>query len=179
MDGKQDAVFRAAQAFDPSGKFRQRTKWVALVLEYLKDDELPDAGIFALYGRAIGFLWATNNRLLYAGRGEGLFSKRSVFVDHPYDGIASIEITSRHSALNVVRITAGANTAEYRIIPTSARCDEFVALVREKIPIAALRQTDSSSNDLVTQLERLSQLRDQGRLTEDEYTTAKKKILSL
>lgn len=179
VNGKQDAVFRVAQGFDSSGKFQQRSRWVTLVLEYLGDDELPEGGIFALYGRALGFLWATNKRLLYAGRRAGLFSKQSVFIEHSYDRITSIETTTKPSALSVIKIKAGAETTEYKIMPTAARSDEFVELVRKKVSTTANKQTDSSSNDLVTQLERLSQLRDQGKLTVDEYTAAKAKILNL
>ena len=178
MSSKQEDIFKAAQAFDPSGKFQKRSKWAVLVLEHLGDDEMPESGIFALYGRTIGFLWATNKRVLYAGRAEGIFSKRAVLIEHQYDGIASIEITTKHSALAGIRIKTGADTTEYKIMPTSARGEEFVALVREKLPPSAKSQMQTFSNDLVSQLERLSKLREQGKLTEDEYATAKARILN-
>jgi hypothetical protein len=179
VNSKQDAVFRTAQEFDPSGKFQQRSKWAALVLEHLGKDEMPEGGIFALHGRTIGFLWATNQRVLYVGRAEGIFSKREVLIEHLYDRIGSIEISTKHSALDSIRIKTGADTTEYKIMPTSARGDEFVALVREKLPPSAKDQMQTLSNDLVSQLERLSRLRDQGKLTEAEYAAAKAKILNL
>ena len=177
MNHDKDAVLMAAQKFDPSGKFQQRLGWATLILEYLGDGEIPEAGIFALRGRAIGFLWATTTRLVYAGRNEGLLLKRQVFLDQPYAAITSMRVTTKHSGLATIIVDMGRDQTEFMATPATARIEEFVSLVQEKIAMARNSSAGIPSNDLTTQLERLSQLRKEGMLTEEEFRIAKAKLL--
>lgn len=177
MNQSKDAILAAAQRFDPSSKFQQRLGWATLISSYLREGESPEAGIFALRGRTIGFLWATNMRLVYAGRNEGLILKRQVFVDQPYAAIASIRVTTKHSGLATITVDTGSDQTEFMATPATARVDDFVSLVQEKISMARDASSGVPSNDLTTQLERLSQLRKEGMLTEEEFKAAKAKLL--
>lgn len=178
MNDRLDAAVAVAQKFDPRTKFQPRSELIALIFDYLREGECPEGGIFALRGRAIGFLWATNERLFYAGRTELPIFRFPVFMDHSYDKILSIDAVVKKSFLGVITIKVGDDRTEYTVTPSLARIDDFVALVQKKIFTVATAQTRSQSDDLVTQLERLARLRQQEMLTEEEYKTAKAKLLN-
>ncbi len=178
MNTRQDAVLAAVRAYDPSGKSQQRAGWARLVLNQLAGDELPEAGVFALCGRAIGYLWATDRRLLCVGQSQGLFVKRTVCIEHSYHSIKTIQ-TKVKDSLHMITVSDGSDVTQYKTMPATARSQDFVALAQSKLPNMPDDQAASVSSDLIMQLERLSRLKKDGMLTEEEYSAAKKKLLGL
>lgn len=143
----------------------------------LWEDERIERMIDGAYHKAGGILIATNRRLLFVAKGLlGRFQTE----DFAYGRITSIygDINLRFGTIVVL---AAGNASHIEQV-NKAKAEEFVRHVRARI--AALAEQPRAptppqvpSMDTITQLERLSKLRDQGILSEDEFNQQKKKIL--
>ena len=68
---------------------------------------------------------------------------------------------------------------ELNIQPQPLTAEEQAALNQQNPPAAASTSTGANQPDYLVELEKLSELRNQGILTEDEFTAKKKQLLGL
>lgn len=153
----------------------------------LWEDELPETLVQGNYNNSIGVLFATNKRLLFVDKGMlgGLKVE-----DFPYDKITSIQYETG-ILMGRLTIFASGNRAEI------TQCDkklvrafgEFVrartsgsleskAPTKQASSMPANSATSDNTNDVLTQLERLAKLRDQGILSGHELEEQKAKLLA-
>lgn len=146
---------------------------------YLDEDEWPEAVLFGKpnsFG-AWGGLWATNKRLLWIHRslwGLGV-------QDYTYQKINSIGFSP--SGIGVINISLSGQLLSFGLFEVDKKAaPRFMKHVRAKIadistPASKETAPQPKEPGLITQLERLSQLRSQGMISEEEFEAAKRKLL--
>jgi rubredoxin len=133
------------------------------------------------YKNGYGIIAATNKRIIFIDKGM-LYGLR--VEDFPYDKITSIEY-STGLLRGEITIFASGNRAHITAVQKELVKD-FSEHVRRRIvdkksssqttPMASA--APGTSQDFITQLERLAKLKESGILTEEEFNEQKKKILS-
>lgn len=124
-----------------------------------------------------GIFIATNTRCFFLYKG-GFFNE-IFFEQILYDKISSVE--SDISLGQLVIYTFGKKTDFRGFIKEEVLdlCDFIRSQERKKSELAAAPASINASNDMITQLERLAHLKEQGSITEEEFTVAKKKLLGM
>jgi hypothetical protein len=187
MPDRRQAILSAMKTFYPTYNVEPLLKHAnILAMEtFLAEDEIPEGVVFCKHpdatgGFSGGGLWATSKRLLYVGANQGWVSRRPMMIDYSYDKITSVEIITG-ALSDKITIHAAGNRTEYGDLDKKARVKEFIDLVRTKTSVSTGSPTTSPSQaiDLTAQLEKLSQLKSQGAITEEEYKAAKAKLLGL
>lgn len=142
----------------------------------LWEDEIVEKMVQGQYNTGIGILVATNKRLLFVDKGliYGLHVE-----DFPYDKITSIQYKTG-LLYGEIKIFASGNKADIGgIIKKQTR--DFAEYVRARISgikeHASIPENQLSSDDVITQLERLAKLKEQGILSDEEFLSQKNKIL--
>ncbi len=147
--------------------------------------ELPkiigeDEEIFALvqgnYNEKIGILVATNKRLLFVDKGLIYGMKVE---DFGLDKITSIQYETG-ILFGEIKILASGNTAKISQV-TNAEAKTFSEKVRAKLSETKKTTSHTVINqplDVADQLLKLSKLKDQGILTQEEFDTQKQKLLN-
>jgi hypothetical protein len=134
-----------------------------------------------MYNNGIGILVATNKRLVFADKGL-VFGLR--VEDFPYDKISSIQYSTGLLLGKLTIFTSGNKAVIDNVDKKRVRI--FGDFVRNKISSKDTVETpskqsqqkaDTSSDDIVSKLERLAKLKEQRILTEEEFTQQKQKIL--
>ena len=148
--------------------------------DILWEDEIVEDAIKGLYKSRNGMLVSTNKRLIFVDKGTlwGLNVE-----DFPYDKISSIQYNLGMISGEITIYTSG-NKAKIDMVIKS-ECARFAEHVRARITgistnkSKSFSEKNSSSNkeDLLEKLERLAKLKNDGILTENEFITAKKKLL--
>jgi Bacterial PH domain/Short C-terminal domain len=171
---------------DGGNKFLSR-KEVKELPNVLWDDEKIEKLIIGTYGGAAGtgVLVATNKRLVFVDK--GMMNLR--VEDFPYDKITSIQYKTG-MMLGELTIFASGNKAEIKNV-NKGQCRNFAETVRARITAAsehasyrepasqtAAPQSADAGGDLVSQIERLGRLREQGHLTDEEFQAQKEKLLA-
>ncbi len=154
--------------------------------QFLSSDEEIEDLIQGWQDKRFGALIATNKRLIFV---MGIFGKH--IEDFPYDKITSIQYETGMVLGGKITIFASGNNAtiEHRYLKPS-RVREFCELVRARIATTQQHANDSkviahnssatpATQDIVTQLQALAQLKEQGILTEEEFLIQKKRILGI
>jgi hypothetical protein len=100
--------------------------------------------------------------------------------DFPYDKISSIQYQTGWTG-GTITIFASGNKVEIKNV-LKDQCKSFADSVRARISpttesVQAPSPPQQREPDLVDQLERLGKLKEQGILTEEEFTAQKAKIL--
>lgn len=146
----------------------------------LWEDEIIEKIVQGLYETKQGVLVATNKRLIFVDKGliYGLHVE-----DFPYNKITSIQYKTG-LILGEIAIFAAGNRADIRnIVKRQARnfCDYVRARMTEIKENASypLEKHQNSSEDLADQIRKLAALKDQGFLTEEEFSAKKKKLLGI
>lgn len=153
----------------------------------LWEDELPETLVQGNYNNSIGVLFATNKRLLFVDKG---FLGGLKVEDFPYDKITSIQYETG-MLMGRLTIFAAGNRAEI------TQCDkklvrafgEFVrartsgrheshAPTSQPTSVPVNSGTSDKTNDVLTQLERLAKLKEQGILSDTELEEQKAKLLA-
>lgn len=126
-----------------------------------------------------GVLVATSTRVVQFGKRLSGFNLETF----PLDKITAIEVSKGFLGKKIV-IKMSGNESELKWI-NQGEPDELVALVRERMSTRpSLAQALPSQleehpiSDIPDQIKRLSELRDSGILTEDEFVQKKKELLS-
>jgi hypothetical protein len=159
----------------PSGARFLGRKEIKELPKILWDDEMIEQLVQGTYNVGTGVLVATNKRLIFVDKGIGKLRVE----DFPYDKISSIQYETGWMS-GTITIFASGNKAEIKNVVKDS-CKGFADYVRARIsPVSESVQTKAAptaGTDLVDQLERLGKLKDQGILTEEEFTAQKTKIL--
>lgn len=146
----------------------------------LWEDETLEALVQGYYAKGQGILVATNKRLIFINKGM-LFGMK--VEDFPYDKISSIQYETGLFLGKIIIFTSG-NKAVIENIDKHQTKD-FAEYVRARITRATehaglvSRIADKSDDDVISQLERLAKLKEQGILTEDEFQAKKKQLLEI
>lgn len=147
----------------------------------LWEDECVENIIQGTYNNGNGILVATNRRLVFVDKGF-LFGLK--VEDFPYDKISSIQYETGILMGKLTIFTSGNKAIIDNVIKAKVRI--FGDSVRAKI--SAPKDTTNPSApiivtqqpiDVADQLEKLAKLREQGILSEEEFTQQKKKILGM
>jgi|TARA_B110000967_G_C18691318_1_gene463155 hypothetical protein len=157
-------------------------KSLIFVKEYLDQNENIHASVYGAYETKMlgadtvrnGIFIATENRLVF-------FSKKLFGYDletFSYKNISSLEI-SKGLMGHSITVFASGNTAKMKWI-NKGNVDQFNEYVNSSLEIKNQTVTSSKphSVDIPTQILKLSNLKDQGILTEDEFLIKKKELLS-
>ena len=143
----------------------------------LWDDEIVEQIVQCLYENGQGILVATNKRLLFVDKGL-IYGLR--IEDFPYDKITSIQYETG-LIFGKIKIFASGNKADIEQVDKKQARD-FAEYVRARISgikeHASIPKNKPASDDVITQLERLAKLKSQGVISDEEFSSQKKKILS-
>lgn len=179
---KADAIDRSLQSIDTSGSFSG--KWeVSKLPEILGDDELPLMISTGTYkgtksrSASIGVIVATDRRLIFIDK--GMFNSLTV-EDFPYSTIQSVE-ASTGMMWGSLTIKSAGNAEEIGDV-AKHRTHEIAEFIRQKVVAfqAAPGITDLGHTGPISvadELLKLSQLRDAGVLTDEEFEAQKAKLL--
>jgi hypothetical protein len=143
----------------------------------LWDNERVDKLVQGYYSGGRGILVATDKRLIFVDK--RLFDLK--VEDFPYDKISSIQYETGLLLGKITIFTSGNEAVIEKIMKPRAR--EFCEYVRASITntpkrAAAPQAQANSGMEVVSQLERLAKLKEQGILTEQEFAEQKRKILN-
>lgn len=145
-------------------------KEIKLLVDYLMEGELPERVIQGFYDTRIGIVACTQTRLIFLDRGM-IFGVN--VEDFPLDKISSIQYETELLSAKITVFTSGNHKEIKSVNKDMGR--EFVDYVRNKTTKPS--QVNKVSDDVISQLERLANLREKGVLTEDEFNQQKVIIL--
>ena len=146
----------------------------------LWEDEIVEDAVRGLYNSRNGMLTATNKRLIFVDKGKLWGLKVE---DFPYDKVSSIQYSTGIISGEITIYTSG-NKAKIDMVAKS-ECARFAEHVRARITgvsknqakISSEKNSSQNNEDFLEKLERLAKLKQNGILTEEEFVTAKKKLL--
>lgn len=152
-----------------------RKKEIMELPKILQSDEVIEHIISGSYEGGLGVLVATNKRLVFVDKGMLWGSKVE---DFPYDKITSIQYDTG-MLMGTIKIHASGNKADIHNVAKMWTKD-FADFVRLKISSETnvASEPTQPAVDMLSQLERLAKLRDQGVLTEEEFNEQKAKMLN-
>ena len=147
-------------------------------------DETVENIIQGTYNDGNGILVATNRRLVFVDKGI-LFGLK--VEDFAYDKISSIQYETGIFFGKLTIFTSGNKAVIDNVIKAKVRV--FGDWVRSRIsapitnsinqPSTPIHNSSQGKVDIADQLERLAKLKDQGILTDEEFTIQKKKLLDM
>lgn len=151
------------------------------LVEHLWEQESVELLCTGTYGSGTGLVALTTQRLLFLK--DGHMSKTSE--DFPFAKITSIQWSSG-MLMGTITIFASGNKAEIKNVSKDAgkrMTDQVRQLISaphaavnlQPVPVAA--PTVDAGDDMVSQIERLGQLHQQGILDDEEFAAAKAKLL--
>jgi len=138
------------------------------------DEEVLHAAS-GMYQDRQGLIVATTKRVIFMHK--GMFSLK--LEDFSYDKITSVQYETGFLNAKII-VHASGNKAEIRNA-TNAQARSFGDWLREKIstkPATELAKTVPTSS-VADQLEKLASLKDRGLLTDEEFSSEKKKLLGV
>ena len=138
--------------------------------QLLAPDENIEAAIAGEYQGGKGWVVATPQRVIFVNGGFLKHQSESF----PYDRIGSVQTETRG-----LTIHSSSNSATLEKVIDVRAIQRFANHVRQKqaTPRTPTTPAPASNNDVVGQLERLVQLKNQGVLTEEEFNTQKQRLL--
>ncbi|RXA19922.1 hypothetical protein EQO05_07175 [Methanosarcina sp. MSH10X1] len=146
----------------------------------LWEDERIEKLVQGLYEKKNGILVATNKRLIFIDKGL-IYGLR--VEDFPYDKVSSIQYKTG-LIFGELTIFASGNKADIQQVDKKI-VRNFSDYVRARIteikehPNHPSEVNQNSSGDLADQIKKLADLKDQGILTEEEFSAKKKKLLGI
>lgn len=144
----------------------------------LWEDEDVERLVQGLYNNGNGVLVGTNKRLIFIDK--GVFKLK--VEDFPYDKISSIQYETGMVFGKITIFTSG-NRAEIKQIEKS-QARKFAEGVRARISVPqknvnSLKEVAVTvDDDVVSKLERLAKLKNDGIISEEEFRTQKSRLLS-
>lgn len=186
----REEIERQLDRLGVGGKLRGRREMDELP-NILWEDEVLEKLVQGKYNNNGGILVATNKRLIFIDK--ALLGSRLRVEDFPYDKLTSIQYDtgsffSDASTLEpdrraTITIFASGNKAEIKHVhkeQVQGFCDYVRARTSGIAEHASAPQAAASGGgapDVVSQLERLARLKEQGMLTDEEFQGEKKKLL--
>lgn len=174
-----DEIHQQLKNLDDVSKFFGK-KEIKELPNILWEDEKLEKLVQGFYTKGNGVLVATNKRLIFIDKGL-LYGVR--VEDFPYDKISSIQYSTGMVLGKITIFTSGNNAVIEQIDKSQVKI--FAEYVRARIsgvkehaslPTSTNEQID---DDFINKLERLAKLKEQGILTEEEFTQQKNRILNL
>jgi len=173
-----DQIIEQLGHLDGASKFLGRRE-IRELPSILWEDEDVEKLIQGTYGGSSGVLVATNKRLVFVDKG---IAKLRV-EDFPYDKVTSIQYKTG-LLMGTITIFASGNRAEIQNVVKES-CKDFADYVRARVTSATAHAShppppatvSEPPIDVLGQLERLGKLREQGILTEEEFSLQKARIL--
>ncbi|TKX33322.1 PH domain-containing protein [Campylobacter taeniopygiae] len=150
-------------------------KEIKVLPEILWEGEKVKKAAQGTYNLATGLLVATDKRLIFIDKGF-INLKVETFL---YDKISSIEYSTGLIFGEIV-IYASGNKAKIKNMEKNETKD-MAEFVREFIQSNNNQETakqTNTNNDLMAELEKISDLKNKGIITEDEFKTMKEKIIA-
>jgi Bacterial PH domain/Short C-terminal domain len=173
---------------DGASKFLGR-KEIKELPNILWEDEKLEKIVQGFYAKGNGVLVATNKRLVFIDKGL-IYGLR--VEDFPYDKISSIQYSTGMLLGKITIFTSGNKAlieqidkaqvklfAEYvraRISGSQDHASYFESEEETKLESSSFPQ---SNDETIEFLERLGKLKEQGILTEEEFTAKKKQLLGI
>lgn len=157
------------------------SKSLKLVVKHLDNDETIKESVYGAFetkrmgGNSVrnGVFVATEKRLFFFGKKTFGFETESF----PFKNISSIE-SSKGLMGRSISIFASNNKAKMKWI-NKGDVNAFVNYVNEMInPSSSNNNVQKDENDILTQIEKLSALKEKGIITEEEFTAKKTDLLS-
>lgn len=173
----KDEIEKQIKSLDGASRFLGR-KEIKELPNILWDNESLEKIVQGMYNNKQGVLVATSLRLIFIDK--GLLYGLSV-EDFPYDKISSIQYETKMMFGKITIYTSGNKATIEQIDKKQTR--DFAEYVRNKIskngnkPDVS-KEKSTPPDDVVTQLERLAKLKEQGILSQDEFDAQKQKILN-
>lgn len=169
------------KSLDGLSKFLGRRE-IKELPDILWENENVENIIQGLYNNGNGILVATNKRLVFIDKGLVFGLKVE---DFPFDKISSIQYSTGLLLGKLTIFTSGNKAVIDNVDKKKVRIfGDFVRnkisskdAVETKTPINQSQQKADTSDDIVSNLERLAKLKERGILTEDEFTQQKQRIL--
>lgn len=120
-----------------------------------------------------GGFYLTDKRILCICKGFGLGTQTT---DFPYSKISSIDFKST-LLKSKITIHVSGNSSEYKVYDQEL-AEQIVKFVREKL-VESDQKPDKpvESEDIFAQIEKLSQLKERGILSEEEFNSKKAELL--
>lgn len=140
-----------------------------------EDEEIKKASQ-GFYQNGNGLLVATNKRVIFLNK--GIFGGLQV-EDFSFDKISSIQYNVGFITGDITIFASGNKATVKNIEKGSVR--DFADYLRanlDKKDSSELSKPIKNEEDVISKLERLASLKEKGILSEDEFQTEKKKILS-
>lgn len=127
------------------------------------------------YNNGMGIVVATNKRIIFLNKGI----LNTQIEDFAYNKISSIQCNKGLCLGSLVIYSAGNKAVIDSLIKTEAQylADYIRARISQGDAQAQAPAQNTSNNDVVSQLERLAKLKEQGILTDEELAQQKAKIL--
>ena len=157
-------------------------KNLRLVKEHLQEDEEIKSTIFGVYETELmggdtvrnGIFVATDRRIVF-------FAKKMMgydFESYPFENISSIE-KSKGMMGHAITFYASGNKVRMKWINKGdvKEFSEYVNSMLGKQNFADNKKGSGDTGDIPTQIKKLSELKDQGILTDEEYEKKKNELL--
>ena len=159
------------------GKYEKNLE---LVRPHLKDGENIKFSVFGAYETKVlgndsvrnGIFVATESRIVF-------FAKKLMGYDlesFPFENISSIE-QSKGLMGHTITFYASGNKASMKWI-SKGDVQSFMNYVQSNLGKTKVTSNNTGNSDIPTQIQKLSELKDQGILTEDEFNQKKTELLS-
>ena len=171
---KEKAIEGALRKIDGINKLLGRRE-IKELPAILWENELPEMITTGFYSGGNGLLVATNQRLIFVNKGLMSFKME----DFDYDKITTIEVKTG-MLLGGLTIYASGNKEEIKNVPKELT-RPFADFLRAKLSAAKTEQVDSATSPslIADELGKLADLRDKGILSEQEFASAKAKLLGV
>lgn len=155
-------------------------KLIEKAKEHLDNDEQVVVGVLGTYETKImnqdsvrsGALIATNKRLVF-------FAKKLMGYDlevFPYSNISSIE-ASKGLMGHKINIFSSGNKVKMKWIKDGENMKKLIGYTKDNIGKSHAGQSNSST-DTAEQIKKLSELKEQGILTQEEFESKKRELLA-
>ncbi|MNB67242.1 hypothetical protein D3C81_309200 [compost metagenome] len=156
-------------------------KLVNEALNHLEAGEKNIAAVMGAYECKImgkdtlrnGVFLATDRRIFFYGKKMFGFDAESF----PYSNISSYEF-GKGAMGRTISFFASGNKVRMKWI-NIGEVDSFMSVIQEKAGKKEQSADSKESVDVVDQIKRLAELRDQGILTEEEFSAKKQKLLGI
>ena len=175
LEKTQEQILEALR--DEDRRRLGRPREIKELPKILSEDEIIENIVRGFYSHGLGILVATNRRLVFIDK--GIMGGVKV-EDFPYEKISSIQYETGMLQGEITVFTSGNKATISNIGKNQAR--NFGEFARAKIsspksPSDIISDMDSlASSDVLTKLERLAKLKEQGILDDEEFKDQKRKI---
>lgn len=157
-------------------------KLVDQAREHLEPGENILASVFGAYeAKILGHDSARNGVFIATDRRLAFYAKKMFGYDlevFPYRNVSSIEMSKGLMGHSITFFASG-NKSTLKWI-NQGNVSKFVALVKEHMSkqdvTSGSRVASQNGGDVISQVERLAKLKEQGILTDEEFTAAKKEL---